>query len=142
MKPRYNFWLERDGEVALSVWRVRLLAAVAETGSISAAAREMDVPYRVAWQKIHEMETQLGQKLVETQTGGTKGGGAELTTLGTAYVEQFSRFAEEAQAFLETRFEETPTDFDAQVFDVVGSVQDLVEEFHGAGGVCDILAPL
>ena len=106
MKPRYNFWLEQDGEVVLSVWRVRLLEAVAETGSISGAARAMDVPYRVAWQKIHEMETQLGHKLVETQTGGRKGGGAVLTTMGAVYVELFSRFSEEARELLEARYEE------------------------------------
>ena len=33
-----NFWVERNGEVVLSEWRVALLEAVAETGSISAAA--------------------------------------------------------------------------------------------------------
>lgn len=105
MKPRYNFWLETGGQVALSIWRVRLLAAVSETGSISAAARSMGVPYRIAWQKIAEMETQLGHKLVETQIGGVKGGGSRLTPLGQDYVERFARFTEEAQAFLQNRYE-------------------------------------
>jgi molybdate transport system regulatory protein len=106
MKPRYNFWLESDGQVAISVWRVRLLAAIARTGSISAAARAMGVPYRVAWQKINEMETLLGEKLVDTQVGGKQGGGAVLTPLGADYVERFGRFTLEAQQYLQTRFEE------------------------------------
>ncbi len=106
MKPRYNFWLETDGRVALSVWRVRLLATVAETGSISAAARAMGVPYRIAWQKIREMETRLGKKLVLTQIGGQRGGGAQLTPLGQDYVERFGRFSEAALQYLQTRYEE------------------------------------
>ena len=106
MKPRFNFWLENEGNVAVSVWRVRLLAAVAKCGSISRAARDMDVPYRIAWQKIHEMEEQLGEKLVETQVGGSKGGGASLTPVGERLVEQFSRLAEDAQHFLESRYAE------------------------------------
>ena len=44
-----NFWVERNGEVVLSEWRVALLEAVAETGSISAAAARHGVHFRVAW---------------------------------------------------------------------------------------------
>ncbi|HRQ13673.1 MAG TPA: LysR family transcriptional regulator, partial [Promineifilum sp.] len=71
---------------------MELLRAVAACGSISAAAERMDIPYRTAWQKIHEMETRLGEKLVETQTGGRHGGGARLTPAAERYVEQFERF--------------------------------------------------
>jgi molybdate transport system regulatory protein len=81
MKPRLNLWLENDGEVVFSIWRMRLLQAVADTGSISGAAAALDVHYRTAWQKINEMETRLGQKLVQTQVGGQRGGGATLTPL-------------------------------------------------------------
>ncbi|HEY1408475.1 MAG TPA: LysR family transcriptional regulator, partial [Promineifilum sp.] len=64
MQPRYNLWLEVEGEVVFSLWRADLLRAVAASGSISAAAEELQIPYRTAWQKIHEMETRLGKKLV------------------------------------------------------------------------------
>ncbi len=53
MNPQLNLWLESNGEVIFSIWRMALLQAVAETGSISAAAT-MDVHYRTAWQKINE----------------------------------------------------------------------------------------
>ena len=69
MRARANFWIEKDGKVVLSTWRVRLLEAVDETGSISAAASKMGVSYRRAWEKIHECEERLGEKLVETQVG-------------------------------------------------------------------------
>ncbi len=91
--PRYNVWLEKDGEVVISTWRVRLLEAIERTGSITAAAKELDVPYRRAWEKLQEMEDALGARLLETETGGAGGGGATLTAIGVALVEHFRSFS-------------------------------------------------
>lgn len=75
-----NIWLETDdGDVALSRWRLELLEAVERTGSISAAAHAMNIQYRLAWNRIHEMEERLGISLVQTTVGGRGGGGAQLT---------------------------------------------------------------
>ena len=54
MQIKANFWIEKEGKVVLSSWRVGLLEAIEETGSISAAASKMGVSYRRAWDKIHE----------------------------------------------------------------------------------------
>lgn len=86
MEPRLNIWLEVDGRVAASRWRLRLLEAIEEQGSISAAARAVGVPYRVAWQKVREMEQRTGERLLETRTGGVAGGGARLTEAGRRHV--------------------------------------------------------
>ena len=64
MQPRSNLWIEKNGQVVLSRWRVNLLRAIDETGSISAAAEKMQVSYHRAWEKLHEMETRLGVALV------------------------------------------------------------------------------
>ena len=92
MEPHFNVWFESDGEVVASRWRMRLLAAIEEHGSISEGARVMDVPYRVAWQKVHEMEERLGRRLLETQTGGAEGGGARLTAAGRDHVARMEAF--------------------------------------------------
>jgi molybdate transport system regulatory protein len=81
-----------------------LLRAVAATGSISAAAEQLCVPYRTAWQKIHEMETRLGERLVDTQIGGAHGGGARLTPAAERYLEQFERFAHDMERFVVESF--------------------------------------
>jgi len=107
MKPRFNVWLQVDGQVALSIWRIKLLEAVAETSSISGAAVQMDVAYRVAWTKINEMETRLGQKLVETRIGGPGGGGAQLTPLAREYVAKFNSFSRDVEAYVFERYQET-----------------------------------
>jgi len=98
MDPKFNIWFEIDGEVAASRWRMDLLAAVGREGSITAGAEATGVPYRVAWQKIHEMEDRLGETLLDTQTGGSEGGGAHLTAAGEAHVQRMQAFCERADA--------------------------------------------
>ncbi len=93
MEPKFNLWIEQAGVVVLSAWRVQLLEAIEATGSISAAAEQLKVPYRRAWEKLQEMEQGLGLKLVETAVGGVGGGGAHLTVEGRQAVAKFLVFA-------------------------------------------------
>ena len=105
MRARANFWIEKQGQVVLSMWRVQLLQAIVETGSISAAAEKMNISYRRAWDKIHESEERLGVKLVETQTGGVDGGGSQLTSAGQDYVERFHQFTAGLNELVAERFQ-------------------------------------
>ena len=75
MEPKFNLWIEHNGVVVLSEWRVKLLEAIDQTGSISRAAEKMKVTYHRAWEKLHEMEEGLGYKLINAQVGGAGGGG-------------------------------------------------------------------
>ena len=106
MQPRANFWIEEEGEVVLSSWRVRLLEAIAQTGSITAAAEKMGISYRRAWEKIHESEERLGVKLVDTQTGGVGGGGSQLTQEAADYIVRFRQFTSGLNDLLAQRFRE------------------------------------
>jgi molybdate transport system regulatory protein len=107
LRLRANLWLERDGQVVLSPWRVRLLQAIQSTGSISAAARRMGVDYRCAWDKLNEMESGLGAALVERHVGGPDGGGARLTPKGSAYVTRFTEFADKFEAMMTAEGQES-----------------------------------
>jgi molybdate transport system regulatory protein len=106
MQVRANFWIEKDGQVVLSRWRVALLQAINETGSISAAAERLEIPYRRAWDRVHECEERLGVKLIDTQIGGTGGGGAQLTPEGVEYVRRFQEFTRGLDELLNNRFQE------------------------------------
>jgi molybdate transport system regulatory protein len=110
MQPRFNVWIEVDEQVALSIWRADLLRAIATSGSISAAAEQMNVPYRTAWQKVHEMEERLGIKLLETQTGGVHGGGAQLTPVARQYLQKLEQLYALLRPLVDSAFH--------QVFDV------------------------
>jgi molybdate transport system regulatory protein len=107
MQPKFNLWLEADDEVVFSTWRAALLNAVGETGSISAAAGQMGVQYRTAWQKINEMERRLSVKLVETQVGGHHGGGAHLTPAARDYLDKFARFSAAVEQVMKEKYRET-----------------------------------
>lgn len=104
MRARWNLWVERKGEVVLSTWRIRLLEAIAKSGSISAAAMEMDVPYRLAWERIHEMEKRLKLTLVDTSIGGAGGGGAQLTPVAKELIERFHAFADGLDQEVDARY--------------------------------------
>ena len=84
-------WLEVGGQVALSDWRVRLLEAIEETGSIARAAQELVVPYRTAWYKLRQIDGRLGIRLLDTQSGGATGGGSRLTPEARELVDRFRR---------------------------------------------------
>lgn len=105
MDAKLNIWLEQDGEVVLSLWRVQLLEAVDRTGSINAAAAEMEVHFRTAWEKIKQMEARLGMPLVESQTGGVGGGGTALTPEARRLLTRFHSLTEGLDALLDERFQ-------------------------------------
>ena len=64
-----------------------LLDAVGRTGSISEAARSMDMSYRRAWLLLDSASKLLGgRRLIVAAIGGTKGGGARLTPFGREVV--------------------------------------------------------
>jgi molybdate transport system regulatory protein len=107
MLPKMNVWLEKDGEVVLSQWRVKLLEAIGETGSISAAAEKLGVPYRRAWEKVQEIEAGLGEKVVATAVGGLHGGGAHLTEAGRRAIALFHAFADGLDSEIERRYRQT-----------------------------------
>lgn len=104
LSPKSNFWAEIDGEVVLSDWRVQLLQAIDEAGSITGAAQQLDIPYKLAWERIHEMERRLGQPLVDAQVGGAGGGGATLTPLALDLIRRWREFRYGLETLVEQRF--------------------------------------
>ena len=73
-----------------------LLDAIAETGSISAAARKMKMSYRRAWLLVETMNECFREPLVETLTGGPHGGGAQVTALGLEVVRRYRQMEAKA----------------------------------------------
>jgi molybdate transport system regulatory protein len=90
-------WLEdEDGKLLLGDGRLKILAAIERTGSLSAAAREIGMSYRAAWGKIRATEKRLGASLVEGVAGGAGHGGAKLTPVARKLLVQFEAFHAEA----------------------------------------------
>jgi len=75
--------------VAIGPGKANLLQAIANTGSISAAAREMRMSYRRAWLLVEGMNKAFKEPLVGTLTGGGGGGGAHLTQIGKEVLQRY-----------------------------------------------------
>lgn len=71
-----------QGEIALGPGKAQLLEAIAHAGSISAAARAMDMSYRRAWLLVDAMNRCWQGPLVATTPGAARGTAARLTPLG------------------------------------------------------------
>lgn len=91
MKSRiqFRFRVYRDETIAIGPGKIALLEAVAETGSISAAARQQGMSYKRAWSLIDEVNRSLYKPAVETAAGGTGGGGTVLTTMGAELIKRY-----------------------------------------------------
>ena len=66
---------------------IDFLKAVDRTGSLSAAARELEVTFRTAWGWAEAANRAWGSPLIARTKGGKGGGGASLTPEGHAVVE-------------------------------------------------------
>jgi molybdate transport system regulatory protein len=98
-----RLWLEKNGETYLSWGRVVLLERIRETGSISAAARAMEMAYSHAWSLVANMNRLAGEELVGRTFGGRNGGRAWLTPAGEAAVAQFWDLATSFREWLENQ---------------------------------------
>jgi molybdate transport system regulatory protein len=83
-------------DLRLGAGKIRLLSLVAETGSISAAARQMEMSYRRAWLLIGEMNEMFDRPVVETSAGGSGGGGAKITEHGKKLIAVFAELQKDA----------------------------------------------
>lgn len=91
MRVKLRVWLEDEtGRQLFGQGLEELLSALCTTGSISAAAKVMDMSYRHAWQKIAKAEERLGYALIARHVGGPGGGGARLTPKGESLLRHFS----------------------------------------------------
>jgi molybdate transport system regulatory protein len=85
---------------AMGPGRARLIALIDTTGSISAAAREMGMSYRRAWQLVEAINESFNQPVVTTAVGGKKGGGAIVTDFGKRMVEAYHQMESKASAVI------------------------------------------
>lgn len=84
-------------DIAIGPGKAALLEAIAQTGSISAAARTMGMSYRRAWLLVDAMNRCFHEPLVETQPGGGRGAGARLSAAGRAVLDAYRAVVDAAE---------------------------------------------
>jgi molybdate transport system regulatory protein len=78
--------------------KAKLLESIRDTGSISAAAREMGISYKRAWLLLDSMNQAFTEPVVTAAPGGPGGGGATLTPFGAEVLERYRSVHERAAA--------------------------------------------
>ena len=85
-----------EGGARIGPDHAKLLEGIRETGSISAAARRAQMPYKKAWILLDSMNQTFTGPVITAAPGGAGGGGATLTNFGVEVLERYQRLAEQA----------------------------------------------
>lgn len=96
-----HIWIEGAEGTFLGVGRITLLERIREFGSITRAARSIDMSYRKAWELVESMNRQSAAPLVVASAGGKHGGGAALTAAGEDAIETFRKLDSRFKRFME-----------------------------------------
>jgi molybdate transport system regulatory protein len=103
-KPKPGFrgriWIDGPEGTFIGYGRVVLLERIREHGSITKAAKSMEMAYRHAWDLVDSMNRQAREPFVELATGGKGGGGARITEAGERAIKLFWKFNDNFQKFL------------------------------------------
>ncbi len=99
LNPRIRIYVGK--EIAMGPGKVDLLRLVAETGSLSEAARRMKMSYMRAWLMVKVMNRCFREPLLTTERGGASGGGAQLTECGRQALELYDQMERQSLAVME-----------------------------------------
>jgi len=88
---KFRMRITTGDAIAIGPGKISLLEAIDETGSITAAAKSLDMSYRRAWMLLDELNRSLRQPAVDSAKGGQHGGGSELTEVGRQLIDTYRR---------------------------------------------------
>lgn len=96
-RPNFVFRISIKAGVAMGPGKAELLRAIESCGSITAAAKQLDMSYRRAWMLVQSMNEHFQKPLVETGRGGATRGGAVVTPAGHAVLALYEAMQAEAE---------------------------------------------
>ena len=83
-----------------------LLSRVQEHHSLRAASMSVGMAYSKAWTIMKHAEQELGMRLLNSTTGGKRGGGATLTPEGERLLADYTDYVNQLNAHSEALFQE------------------------------------
>ncbi len=95
-----RIWIDGPDGTFIGYGRVVLLERIQEFGSITKAAKSIDMSYRHAWRLIDSMNKQAPSPFVITSAGGKGGGGTLVTKHGEEAIRLFWQTHADFQEFL------------------------------------------
>jgi molybdate transport system regulatory protein len=98
-----RIWIDRDDKNFLGLGKIIFLEKIHEYGSISKAASSEKMSYSRAWKLVESINSMSEKPLVIKSTGGTGGGGAELTEEGMRVIKLYWELCENFEGFLDSQ---------------------------------------
>jgi len=95
---RLGIRLELGAGARIGPGKIRLLELIAETGSISAAGRQMGMSYRRAWRLVDSLNRMFAEPVLAARPGGAGGGGAQVTPFGLRLIAVYREIETRATA--------------------------------------------
>ena len=94
---RFRLRVTCGAAIAVGPGKIALLEAIASTGSLTAAAKLLDMSYRRAWLLLDEVNRSLREPAVDSAKGGAYGGGSALTDTGRELIELYRGIEQQAE---------------------------------------------
>ncbi|MEQ8220832.1 MAG: LysR family transcriptional regulator [Candidatus Eremiobacterota bacterium] len=105
MRVKVKISIINDKEESfMGIGLVWLLRKIKETGSISQAAKDMDMSYAKAHRIIKRLEKNIGAKILDTKTGGIDRGGALLTHFAEDFIDKYDKYQKKIKEYGEKEF--------------------------------------
>lgn len=93
--------LRKGSDSRVGAERIRLLDAIDKRGSITAAAKDLDLSYKGAWDAVQALNNLFERPLVVAHPGGRAGGAAVVTPAGQAVILAFRKVEAELAQVVE-----------------------------------------
>jgi molybdate transport system regulatory protein len=100
-----KIWIDGKNGTFLAEGRISLMKQIIKSGSITAAAKEMKMSYKKAWEIIDGMNKEAKDPLVKRVSGGKGGGGTKVTEEGLKMITLFEKLNKKCQVFLDKEME-------------------------------------
>ena len=104
MSLKIRLRIDFDDLHAVGPGKIALLERMRDCGSLSQAARNLDMSYRRAWQLLDSLNTSFNEPVIVTSVGGKGGGGSEITALGLSLIDTYRALEKDVTALAQSRF--------------------------------------
>jgi molybdate transport system regulatory protein len=99
-----RFRIDLSSTCAIGPGKIALLEGIAQSGSLSQAARDLKMSYRRAWRLLESLNTTFRRPVVITATGGKGGGGAAVTPFGNELIAAYRALESDVEQRARARF--------------------------------------